>query len=73
MNGSGWRRSASAAALCALMCVFTSAAVGQGVGTTLKNFFLYVEDASEEPRSRQQAEPPTLRPGEIPPYDADAT
>jgi sec-independent protein translocase protein TatB len=31
------------------------------------------EDASEEPRSRQQAPAPTLRAGEIPPYDVDAT
>ena len=31
------------------------------------------EDASEEPRSRQEAPPPALRPGEIPPYDVDAT
>jgi sec-independent protein translocase protein TatB len=31
------------------------------------------EDASEEPRSRRKAPEPTLRAGEIPPYDVDAT
>lgn len=31
------------------------------------------EDASEEPRSKQESPPPTLRAGEIPPYDVDAT
>ena len=31
------------------------------------------EDASEEPRSQKKAAPETLRAGEIPPYDVDAT
>ena len=31
------------------------------------------EDASEEPRSKKSAAQPTLRAGEIPPYDVDAT
>jgi sec-independent protein translocase protein TatB len=31
------------------------------------------EDATEDPRSVQKESPPTLRAGEIPPYDVDAT